>query len=515
MILTFENGKFILHNAEPSKVSLDGFIKNFATNTFQTTNPIKAARFRRYADSKCERLFNKLLLKRHPFPAGGLISPMELKPFQREQGIPFILERNRSYLAHEAGLGKSAQVIVAVNSKPGQTLIICPSFLKINWAREITKWTVGFPEIKMIGEDAKEFNHNADYIICSDSMVFKTWVLELLAKIKFRFVAVDEAHRFKNSGALRTTAVFGGRIMEKGKVKVKSNGLIYRSEHSVMLSGTPLLRSAIDLWPVLYAMAPETIQFMNYQEFGYRYTNPFEDSYGVVHFQGSNNEAELNSRIMGTFMQRITKADVLKELPSKLREVIFIGGDKLHPEVALMNQQLTRTLQETEVEKPESLKDYAIVNHEIGLAKVKMVAAYVLNVLEYTNESILLFAHHIDVVERLKSLLEKYNPLVINGGVENTERTKIQDKFQNKQCRIIIGNLGAMNLGLTLTAGNRAMFCEFDWNYATNEQGEDRIHRIGQTESVLIQYFVLTDTLDEIKMTSMLSKKESSERVIG
>jgi SWI/SNF-related matrix-associated actin-dependent regulator of chromatin subfamily A-like protein 1 len=515
--LIFDGTKFILFNS--SKVLSAPWIQNHADNSHQTKNIIEAAHFRKYADSKAENIFSKLMLKRLPFPVGGPISPshMNLLPFQRDLGIPHILSNNRTYIAHQPGLGKSAQAICAVNTKPGRCLIICPSFLKTTWVREITKWSIkDFPNIAVVGDSGSQakINWQADFVICSDSMLIKSWVMEAIFKTDFRFIFIDEGHRFKTADASRTTALFGGKTS-----KIHSPGLIYKAEHVCVLSGTPMLDKPIELWPMLFAMAPELIDFMGYYDFGFRYCGSFQDDRGHWHFTGSTNEAELNQRIMGRFMQRIRKEDVLKDLPPKIREVIIVGRDPRTNDVIFMDKKLLNSLEDNledaDFELPQALGDYAKMRHEIGLAKVKWVSEFVYNLLSNDlDEQIILFAHHRDVVDELKKLLFIFKPLVINGGVPDEIRTSYQDKFQNKTHRLIIGNIDAMNLGLTLTAATRVVFAEYSWTPAQNEQAEDRAHRIGQKDSVFVQYLVLPNSIDELVLTAILKKEDSIRKVI-
>lgn len=511
MTLTFKENHFVLQNANLPKTFFGAAWKPHAQFAFKTRDIKEAVRFRKHADSKAQRIFNKLMLTQMPLPAGGLLSPIPLMDFQKDLGVPFILSRNRSYLAHQPGLGKTAQCIVAVNSKPGRTLVIVPSFLKTTWAREITKWSAqDFPSIAVVPESSKadKFEWDADYIICSDAMLIKRWVIRGLSMQRFRYVFIDEAHRFKNCESSRTTALFGGKTKT-----FKSPGLIYNSEHVCALSGTPMLNRPIELWSTLYAMAPETIDFMSMTEFGRYFCGGFIDHFGAWNFNGASNESELNQRIMGAFMQRIRKEDVLKDLPEKIREVILIDKDIRSPDVQEFDSKVLRKL-EGMSDVPESLGEYAIIRHLNGLAKVGWTASFVS---EYLNagESIILFAHHRDVVATLAEMLLEFRPMVINGSTDQADRTQYQDLFQSGKRKLIIGNIDAMNLGLTLTKATRVVFSEYAWTPALNEQAEDRAHRIGQHDSVFVQYLVLPNSIDERMLARLLEKQETISKVIG
>lgn len=521
MKLTFLENKFVLQIDPIEIVMLDFPLKphwSLVPNVraFVSTNIKEAVRFRSAADSKAENVFRKLMLKDLPIPSGGPLSPLDLKlyPFQKERGIPHILATNKTYLAHQPGLGKSAQAICAVNTKPGRALFIVPSFLKVTWARELTQWFIGdFPDIAVVPETGKqnEMNWSADFIICSDSMLLKEWVRAALHKERFRYVFIDEGHRFKTPDASRTVALFGGRTL-----KMKSPGLIYNSEHVCVLSGTPLLNRPIELWPVLFAMAPELIDFMSYQDFGFRYGGAIQDERGHWRFIGSANEDELNKRIMGRFMQRITKDEVLPDLPKKIREIIVVDHDTRAKDVIALDDGCKMRFKKTKIDEADSLGDYAKVRHLNGAAKVEWVAAYVMSILRNDlSEQIILFAHHRDVVDALYQSLIPLHPQVINGGVGEDVRTIIQDEFQSGRCRLIIGNIDAMNLGITLTKATRVMFAEYSWTPANNEQAEDRAHRIGLKDSVFCQYFVLPNSIDEVILNRVLDKETKIGRVMA
>lgn len=378
---------------------------------------------------------------------------------------------------------------------------------------------MGFPSIAVVPESIKrhEMNWNADYIICSDSMLLREWVRHHIYRTYFKFIFIDEGHRFQTPNASRTTALFGGIIKDQnGRTKLKSPGLIYTAEHVSIFSGTPMLASPIQLWPILYAMAPETIDFMPYQDFGFKYCGAFQDERGRWHFTGSSNEVELNNRIMGRFMQRIRKQDVLFDLPDKIRDVVVMDEDPRNLKVIKMEREALKDLSAMNVVKPDYLGEYAKLRHELGLLKVDWVSNFVSSYL-YSDltEQIILFAHHRDVVAGLEEKLKAFSPLVINGGVSTERRTEIEDLFQSKKNRLIIGNIDAMNLGLTLTAATRVIFAEYSWTPALNEQAEDRAHRIGQKDSVYVQYVVLPESMDELVLNAILKKEESIRKVIG
>lgn len=522
MKLTFLENQFVLQNVDKWTESNPAFKKSWiryihTDAPYYGSNKLsEAVRFRSVADEKAERIFKNFMLKRLPIPSHGLIVPNHrtLFEFQSERGVPHILSHSKNYLAHEPGLGKSAQFITSVNTKPGRAVVICPSFLKTMWAREITDWYhLDFPVIEIVpdSENQSKCNFAADFIICSDSMIEKEWVRKGLASFNVRHVAVDEAHRFKTPNANRTVALFGGR-----NKKIKSRGMIYESEHVTLMSGTPLLNRPIELWPILYGIAPQLINFMLYRDFGFHFGDAVQDERGHWRFTGSSNEEELHQKVIGSgFMQYIKKTDVLKDLPPKIRQVLTVDQDSRALEIKELDSELRKRFKKTKVDEAESLGEYAKLRHLNGLAKIDWVSGVVSAILNYDkDERILLFAYHRDVVAMLAHALRAHSPMVINGGVTDEERTAIEDLFQSGKRNLIIGNIDAMNLGLTLTKATRVMFGEYSWTNALNTQAEDRAHRIGQENSIFAQYFVLPNSFDEVMLSRVWDKQEKIERII-
>lgn len=523
MLLTFKERKFILRldNSDQAPTNKN-WIKNFANNTWQTYDVNAAVRFKEYADEAAKKFFKRVLLVKRNIPAGGVVVPegLTLFKYQANEGVPFILSRNRSYLAHDPGLGKTAQFICAVNTKPGPCLIICPAFLKGTWVREITKWSIkDFPHIVVLEtkEQMENMSHGSfDFVIVSDAIVSRPWVLEFLGTLQFRFVCIDEAHRFKTPHSQRAVAVFGGKLAREKRPPLVSKGLVYKAEHVVCLSGTPILNRPFELWPVLFALAPETIDFMDQQTFGFKYCDPTENEYGEYLFLGSANEAELHKKLFSRFMHRLEKSTVLPDLPAKVRQVVMLPEGLQQSETHKMDLALQSKINLDDIETASGLGEYATLRHLIGQAKVQFVTDFVTNTLqENPTESIILYAHHRDVIQHLTSNLRDFAPRVIVGGVSAEERQRIQDDFQNKEFRLLIGNISSMNLGLTLTAATRVVFAEYDWTPSANEQAEDRAHRIGQTSSVFVQYLVLPKSLDEIILNALLEKQKRIAKIIG
>ena len=112
------------------------------------------------------------------------------------------------------------------------------------------------------------------------------------------------------------------------------------------------------------------------------------------------------------------------------------------------------------------------------------------------SDKVVLFSNWTSITDEAMIRFSKYNPAIITGEVQ--DRQEQVNKFMNDDsCKLIIGTIGAMGTGLTLTAASTVIFLDSPWARAYKEQAEDRCHRIGQTKSVNYYTIVCKDTIDE------------------
>merc|ERR1719290_414351 len=134
-------------------------------------------------------------------------------------------------------------------------------------------------------------------------------------------------------------------------------------------------------------------------------------------------------------------------------------------------------------------------------AKVKAVQNYIRELLSQGDQKFLVFAHHQIIMKALTQAVEeaKVQYIFIDGSVSSEERNSQVEKFQTSdKVRVAVLSITAANAGITLTAASLVVFAELFWNPGILTQAEDRAHRIGQTDSVTIQYLVARDTADDV-----------------
>jgi SWI/SNF-related matrix-associated actin-dependent regulator 1 of chromatin subfamily A len=213
---------------------------------------------------------------------------------------------------------------------------------------------------------------------------------------------------------------------------------------------------------------------------------------------------------------RRLKAEVLSDLPPKVREMVAIDGDRAIEKAAKdeMTAFLATGLTLEDLAKKEGFAELSSARHRLADLKVPWLAEYVSNALESSPKAVV-FAHHDSVIQALATRLAEFSPVLITGSVSLADRQAAVERFQSDpRTRLIIGSIGAMGVGHTLTAASHTIFAEMSYVPSELLQAEDRTHRIGQKNSVLIQYPYIPESLDERMMNIVLNKQSIIDCVL-
>lgn len=461
-------------------------------------------------------------------------------PYQIE-GIRFALKKKGTLIADEMGLGKTIQAIGVINARRSikRVLVVCPNTLKTNWRRELKRWLTRQHRILVV--NARKKIHSLvryNVIIINYDIVHK--MRRLIDKLKWDLLIIDEAHFVKSRKARRTKAIFGGavRYREKGQKKTARTVLKpIKARKRLFLTGTPILNRPIDLWPIVKALDPTGLG-RSLTMYALRYCDAQRDRWGMK-FTGAKNLDELHTLLTQKFMIRRLKKDVLTDLPPKRRQIIElpIPTDKASRLVAteikiyesheeyiqkLLSRirtakkkgdvgtlaELRRALQQA---RAVQFSEISRVRHQVGLAKVPMVTEHLRLCLEAGPA--VCFAHHRDVIEEYRRQF-KNDCVILTGDTKPIDRQRAVDRFQDGKARLFVGNYLAAGTGITLTRSSYVAFAELDWVPAVLTQAEDRVHRIGQLESVLVQHLVLEGSLDAQISRTLVKKQEIIDQAI-
>jgi SWI/SNF-related matrix-associated actin-dependent regulator 1 of chromatin subfamily A len=445
-----------------------------------------------------------------PAPEG-----LQYMPFQKA-GINFALKRTNTLIADEMGLGKTIQAIGYINANPDfkKILIVCPASLKLNWKYELEKWLINKLTISIA--NVKDFDPTSQILIVNYASLKKYH--EILTSHYFWLTILDEAHYVKNHKAQRTKFLFGAPRQGIKKIKTKK---------IIALTGTPILNKPQEIWTIAHFLAPDI--FSNWRYFHTKFCGMYDGRYGHEFDIGNADLEGLQEKLRCSIMVRREKKDVLKELPDKLRQLIIIDDDKIASEE---RKQLAAFKKKIEEEKQElqrkqkadkgnneyaraiarldeplvKFSELARIRHFTGLAKVNYCVEHIKEMLEQI-EKVIVFAHHKDVIQALKNSLQEYKPVIFTGDNNLKEKETAIYEFQNGNSRVFIGSIKAAGVGITLTASSSVVFCELDWTPANITQAEDRAHRIGQKDCVIVYHIVVDGTIDA-KLAKMLVKKQ-------
>jgi SWI/SNF-related matrix-associated actin-dependent regulator 1 of chromatin subfamily A len=400
---------------------------------------------------------------------------LDYLPFQRA-GIAYALGRDATLFGDEMGLGKTIQAIGVINAtRPETVLVVCPASLKLNWRNELEKWLVNERRIDIVNGGGHPFPADPDVVIINYDVLTKH-AAELHTR-QWGIVIIDEAHYCKTPKAKRTQAA-----------------LAIKAGRKLLLTGTPIPNRPIELQPLAGYLAPE--KFGNFFGFAKKFCDAHQNRWGWD-FSGASNLAELQEQLRSSILVRRLKADVLDELPAKQRQVIVL--DRADYEEELRLEALAEAA--LEVTSPEvRFEELSRVRHLLAIAKVPAILDHVRDL----DHPVVIFAHHKDVVAALASELDC---VTLTGDHTTEERQEAVESFQRGDAQYFIGTIGAAGVGITLTRASHVVFAELDWVPGNLSQAEDRCHRIGQHDSVLVQHLVVDDSIDARQVHLVVDKQ--------
>ncbi|MBD02938.1 MAG: hypothetical protein CME24_01165 [Gemmatimonadetes bacterium] len=412
---------------------------------------------------------------------------IELRPFQKA-GVAYALETKRCFIADEMGLGKTVQSLAAIqgaNAYP--MLVVCPASLKMNWEREVRMWLPG-KTVHIV--DNKVGVKNADVVVINYDILAKQKVP--LKGMRFQSLVFDESHYAKTSSAQRTKA------LKEIAASIPAEGLV------LALTGTPVLNRPIELVSQLEIL-DRIDDFGGSWNFRKKYCDAKHNGYGWD-FKGCSNADELNELLRRTCYVRRQKADVLTELPAKGRYTaeVEMGHAAMAAYRAVENDTLVWLADGQRHEQADVLSKITTLKRLAGEGKVEAAIEWIDSFLDSTDRKLVVFAHHISVVDALAA---KYGGLRVAGKDSSEARQAAVDTFQSDpDARVIVLNMKAGGVGLTLTAASDVLFVEQGWTPAEHDQAEDRCHRIGQEEHVSAWYLLAEGTIDD-DIYALIAKK--------
>lgn len=446
-------------------------------------------------------------------------------PYKHQiDGFNYGIESERFLLGDEQGLGKTKQAIdISIYKKllygVKHCLIICGVKTLIHtWEKEVRKHSDEEPHIlgnymskkgklkdggnprKLI--DLENINELPFFIITNietirDKNICKKLV-DLIENKEIDIILFDEFHKVKNSFSKQGDALL--------KLKPTTR---------IAMTGTPLTNSPLDLFAIFSWL---DIERHNYYQFRNHYC-----TFGKFkEIDGYKNLEELNS-ILNMIMIRRRKEDVI-DLPPKVYTTEYLE----------MGKEQEKIYNEVKSELIDNIDKIALSNNPLSeLIRLRQATAFTgilstgiresvkydraMDIVEevvINNGKVIIFSQWVEVLKPLIKVLnsEGYNPAVIIGGANKAEQ---EDKFmKDKSCKVLLGTVSSMGVGLTLTAANTIVFLDSPWTKTDKVQAEDRAHRIGTNGTVNVITLVCSGTIDERVEQIVESKGELSDFII-
>lgn len=432
------------------------------------------------------------------------------------------LGKGRLLICDEMGLGKTITSLAIMTHYMDEwpLLILCPASLRYTWPGEIEKFLPGIPSSSvyvMQGFDDADVYENpikrskVKIVVATYSLLQnRSAAAKCLEQFNFRCVIVDESHNLKQRKSQRTALALP---------------LLQKADRLVLLSGTPALARPVELWTQVFVIAPKL--FGNYTPFTLRYCDAKRDRFGW-NVNGLSHADELHEKLRQIMVRRL-KADVLHELPPKVRSIVPVKIPKSPKRTESMS--VIKALCEMRQSVDDLVGEEANGAHfearrllmqayqASGIAKADAVCDYCLDWLRGSDQQqkVLIFAHHAAVMDAIEMTVAKelkgVGHIRIDGTVSAADRAVRVRKFQTSgQIRVAVLSMTAAGVGLTLTAASSVIFAELHWTPGVLAQCEDRAHRIGQPNSVNVIYLICEDSDVSIdnQLWKMLSKKVSS-----
>ena len=397
-----------------------------------------------------------------------------------------------TYLALDRGLGKSpvgatiaASIRAARADKP--VLIVVPPSLRTMWTRELHKFQphlmVGVIDgATFKGTDALRWTPpaSADVLLMGDSQV-TGWSEALAGKVD-DFI-IDECHRFKNKS---------GRTKSMQVIADQCSGL------KVIMSGTPLPNGRhSELDQQVSIMGTKAWSDIGGKGVFYTKYAPIVDArYGS---RSSENRKDLHDAMTKTWFFRRLRGDVL-DLPNKGRTAMTVDAtgkakrDYIRAEDDLIQWLAEEGMNWKNAARAEALVRLTTLRKLAGASKVEGVVAHVKDILESLGDTggVFVVAEHRDVMEALMTGLDikGVNPVAVKGGMSDRAKTEAVDAFNSGKSRVMVGQIIAAGVGLTLHGNginHNVVIAQLPWTPADLLQAEDRLHRIGQTNDVEIE----------------------------
>jgi SWI/SNF-related matrix-associated actin-dependent regulator of chromatin subfamily A-like protein 1 len=419
----------------------------------------------------------------------------------QKEAIQKLVENKKFILADDMGLGKTTSTIIAaLETGAKKILIICPATLKINWKREIENYS----DRSIFISEGKQFSTEDDFVIVNYDIIKnfhdpKKKDESLILMSKFDLIIIDEAHYIKNAQAQRTKLI---------------NDITKSVDRLWLLTGTPMTSRPIDYFNLLSLIDSPVAK--NWMAYVIRYCAGFQFKVGsrkIWNVQGASNLEELRDRTSGLTLRRL-KENVL-DLPDKIITPVYLRlKSKMYEEV--MGEYYNWYEKNPEESKSLTVQFTKLtkVRQIIADEKISQTIEIAENIIEQ-GKKVIIFCNFTDSLNKITEHFGKA-AVKLDGSMSKVERQFSVDQFQeNEKVKVFVGNIKAAGVGITLTAGEAAIFNDLSFLPSDHAQAEDRAYRYGQKNNVLVYYPIFENTIEGIIYDILNNKKQVIATVMG
>ncbi|MFT4052476.1 MAG: DEAD/DEAH box helicase [Microbacterium sp.] len=462
-----------------------------------------------------------------PVPEFDRLSPKGLEIMRHQSRfLEAVREGHRSFLlADEPGLGKTAQSVLAAsvaNAYP--LLVVVPNVVKMNWAREVERWT---PQRRatVIQGDGEDIDAFADVFIVNYEVLDRH--LSWLGQIGLQGMVVDEAHFIKNLTSQRSQNVLALATRIRTQV---------RNPLMLALTGTPLINDVEDfdaIWRFLGwtdgtkpgAELMEKLDATGFTPADKAFYPAARDaviSMGIVRRKKKDVAADLPDKLVADLPVelddeygrsiRAAERELGERMAAKYRRIIEARGDKVIRGEA--DEDIVRLVAHGELEESKAAgtggDNVFTMVRKIGQAKALLAADYAAQ-LQRSVGKVVFFAKHIDVMDAAEAhfAASGLRTISIRGDQSTPARQHAIDAFNaDPGVAIAVCSLTAAGVGLNLQAASNVVLAELSWTAAEQTQAIDRVHRIGQDEPVTAWRIIAAHTIDT-KIAELIDAKQS------
>ncbi len=412
------------------------------------------------------------------------------------------------FLADEMGLGKTLQVIaflLSIKGK-GQSLIVCPTTLLHNWAKEIQKF-VG-DKVRFLVMDGNQQQrqekqqHCEEYDVLITSYTLLYQDREFYHGREFHVCVLDEAQHVKNKKAKRTQSIKA-----------------LRAHHRIAVTGTPIENNVMEMWNIFDFLMPGFLGshswFVKNFEIPLQSPNPREREKAYERLR----------KLISPFVLRRTKEEVLTDLPPKIEQEVWLDlTDEQKALYVAMVEQIKSSCAAAFVRSPQE----GLVHFLAGLTRLRQICLdprlagfsteeepiklralreLILEALD-SNHRVVVFSQFVELLKLVRENLEAMGIDLLSLDGRTRHRIELVERFNRDETPVFLISTKAGGTGLTITGADTVILLDPWWNPSVEKQAVDRVHRLGQKRTVQVFRLFTEGTIEE-KMFHLQQRKKN------